>query len=241
VVIGTLIDIQPENQPPSAAVITSPADEEMILIGSDDEDEPLPYATPFSVEWSESSDPDDDPITYSWQLSDNPSFGEPRLEMPSDSDGTANMLETQFGTVSDFLADRGIEIGDSLTLYHRAVTSDGIHEVGGPASTIELTRGYVSVGTETAQDIPGAFVLHNNYPNPFNPTTTFAFDLPAPAHVMLTIHDLVGRQIDIVVSSRLPSGSFAYTWEAGHLPSGVYFYRLQTDSHIAAKKLTLVK
>jgi hypothetical protein len=88
---------------------------------------------------------------------------------------------------------------------------------------------------------PTSFSLEQNYPNPFNPATNIAFTLPAKSFVSLKIFDVIGREIATVVSEELSSGPHAYTWNAGALGSGVYFYRLQAGSFIETKKLILIK
>ncbi len=88
--------------------------------------------------------------------------------------------------------------------------------------------------------IPDRIVLHGNYPNPFNPSTTFAFDLPEPADVRLAVYDALGREVFTVVSQRLNAGRHHYAWDAGNLTSGVYFYRLDTGEFSATRKMVLV-
>jgi photosystem II stability/assembly factor-like uncharacterized protein len=87
-----------------------------------------------------------------------------------------------------------------------------------------------------------SFQLYQNYPNPFNSSTQFNFDLPQPSKVTLKIYDLLGREIVTIISGEtLSKGSYTRQWNAGHCASGVYFYRLQTETFSRTKKLMLLR
>jgi len=95
-------------------------------------------------------------------------------------------------------------------------------------------------------DIPGNELLRNfsleqNYPNPFNPTTTISFILPSKSFVSLKVFDALGRQVASLVNEELPAGRYTQQWDAAGLPSGIYFYRLQTGSYTETKKLVLLR
>lgn len=89
--------------------------------------------------------------------------------------------------------------------------------------------------------IPRGWKLEQNFPNPFNPTTTIQFAVPAPAFVSLKIVDVIGREIATIVSEELSAGIYARTWNAYKYSSGVYFCRLQSGSYAETKKLLLLK
>jgi len=86
-----------------------------------------------------------------------------------------------------------------------------------------------------------SFKLKQNYPNPFNPSTTFLFDLPNRIFVSLNVFDALGRDVSNIVSEDLAAGKHSVRWNAGELPSGVYFYRMQAGSYTETKKLLLLK
>jgi len=96
------------------------------------------------------------------------------------------------------------------------------------------------VGNNPKQ-IPSRFVLEQNYPNPFNPTTTISFSLPSKSFVSLKVFDLIGRDVATIVSEEISAGSYSRQWNATNMPSGVYFYRLQTGSFNETKKLVLLR
>ncbi|MEE9466264.1 MAG: T9SS type A sorting domain-containing protein [Candidatus Neomarinimicrobiota bacterium] len=88
---------------------------------------------------------------------------------------------------------------------------------------------------------PQNFILHHNYPNPFNPSTKLAFDLPTRGHVVLSIYDLRGNQIDQLVNEELNPGKHTITWNARELASGVYFIRLNLEGRLQTSKMILMK
>jgi hypothetical protein len=85
------------------------------------------------------------------------------------------------------------------------------------------------------------FVLDQNYPNPFNPTTIINFHLSSRSTVVLTIFNLLGETVAVLDNETLPAGDYTRQWNAVGIPSGVYFYRLQTNSYTETKKLVLLK
>jgi hypothetical protein len=97
-----------------------------------------------------------------------------------------------------------------------------------------------AVKEETEQ--PRQFSLSQNYPNPFNPNTTISFDIPTRSHVTLKIYDLLGREVAALVTNEImPAGSYTRQWNAEHMSSGIYFYRLQSEANYLVRKLVLVK
>lgn len=89
--------------------------------------------------------------------------------------------------------------------------------------------------------IPDKFGLYNNYPNPFNPITNIRIDIAKNCIVSLKIYDVSGKQIAEMINGRVEAGSYIFNYNAGNLPSGVYFYRLKTENYIETKKMILLK
>jgi len=88
---------------------------------------------------------------------------------------------------------------------------------------------------------PKDYTLSQNYPNPFNPTTTIEFSIPKTVFVTLKIYNILGQEVATLVSEKLINGSYKYTWDAGHLASGVYYYKLEAGGFIKTNKLILMK
>jgi hypothetical protein len=89
--------------------------------------------------------------------------------------------------------------------------------------------------------IPFSFSLGNNYPNPFNPSTKISFTIPQKGNVKLRVFDLLGREITILADGVYEAGKHEVSFDAGNLPSGVYFYNLTTASSSISKKMLLLK
>jgi photosystem II stability/assembly factor-like uncharacterized protein len=96
-------------------------------------------------------------------------------------------------------------------------------------------------GLETQLGSPNVFHLENNYPNPFNSTTTILFGVPAPDHVRLQIFGIAGSIIASLLDETIPAGNYEYHWNATGNASGVYFLRLQTTTTSAIRKLLYLK
>ncbi len=85
------------------------------------------------------------------------------------------------------------------------------------------------------------FELSQNYPNPFNPVTVIGFRLPVSGRITLKVHDVLGREAATLVNEYKPAGKYEVEFNASNLPSGVYFYRIQTGSYNAIRKMILLK
>lgn len=90
-------------------------------------------------------------------------------------------------------------------------------------------------------NLPGSFELYQNYPNPFNPATTIAFNLASLSNVNLQIYDITGRVVEERNLGSLSAGNHEVDFNADGLASGVYLYRLATETTSQTKKMILVK
>ena len=94
---------------------------------------------------------------------------------------------------------------------------------------------------EEQDGIPGEFALRQNYPNPFNPATTIEFSLPEEEHVTLVVYDVLGREVAELFNDRAMPGTYRVEFNASSLPSGVYLYRIQSDSFTETKRMMYLK
>jgi len=92
-----------------------------------------------------------------------------------------------------------------------------------------------------SEQVPVKYSLSQNFPDPFNPSTTIQYTVPTKGLVTLTVYDLLGREVASLVNETQTPGTYAMDWNAGNNPSGVYFYRLQTNTFTATKRMVLVK
>ena len=102
-------------------------------------------------------------------------------------------------------------------------------------------EGPLVISHNESEEYPESIVLHPNYPNPFNPTTSLAFRLDRAGHVSLTVYDMLGRTIETLVDQWLPAGSHTYQWNAQGAASGLYVYRLESDHHTQSRKMMLLR
>lgn len=99
----------------------------------------------------------------------------------------------------------------------------------------------VSVEDDKNQSLPSEFYLGNNYPNPFNPTTTIRFSLPEVSFVTLKVYDVLGREITELINEVKPSGEYEVEFDGTGLSSGTYIYRLTAGKYSAVGKMALMK
>jgi len=127
----------------------------------------------------------------------------------------------------------------------------GMDVKGTPQGASGMNFSLSSVATSVEQDqssalVPSQYALEQNYPNPFNPTTQILFSLPNSERVSLTIYNLIGQKIATLVDGTMAAGSHVVTWNGRdsrgmQLPSGVYFYRLESPGFSAARRMLMLK
>ncbi|MCC7159174.1 MAG: T9SS type A sorting domain-containing protein [Ignavibacteria bacterium] len=88
---------------------------------------------------------------------------------------------------------------------------------------------------------PDKFELNQNYPNPFNPSTLLSYNLKTDANVKLTVFNLVGQSVRILIDGYQTAGEYEVQFDANELPAGVYLYKLQVGDYSSVKRMTLVK
>ncbi len=94
---------------------------------------------------------------------------------------------------------------------------------------------------ETRADIPRAMTLEQNYPNPFNPSTVITYQVTGEQHVRLSVYDVTGREIAVLVDRQQAPGEYQVNWDAGQMSSGVYIYRLEAGGQTLTRNMTFVK
>ncbi len=108
-----------------------------------------------------------------------------------------------------------------------------------------IVRAYVSFnssdGNDTTKLTPLSFSLNQNFPNPFNPTTTIQYQLPVQGFVTLKVYDILGRDVATLVNQPMSDGPHTATFNGSRFSSGVYFYRITTNNFTETKKMLLLK
>jgi hypothetical protein len=89
--------------------------------------------------------------------------------------------------------------------------------------------------------IPATYCLEQNFPNPFNPSTTIRYSLLDAGRVTLTVTDLLGRTVAVLVNEWKAPGSYSAKFSAAGLASGVYFYRVWVGGYVGTRKMLLIR
>lgn len=128
-----------------------------------------------------------------------------------------------------------------------AIGGTTIQSVVGIVATMEeYTPETVTSIEDKAADVPTSFVLHQNYPNPLNPSTVISYELSAASEVELTIYNPLGQKVKTLVNEKQSAGVYQVQWDGKsedgvQLSSGVYIYRIKAGDFMDAKKLALIR
>ena len=122
------------------------------------------------------------------------------------------------------------------------VTNGQADSLGVAINNLEWSNTSQLAATSDSKSI----LLGQNYPNPFNPTTRIAYQLNKPAHVRLSVYDIMGREVNCLVDRYQPAGSYSMEWSSNtasgqKLSSGIYFARISADNETATRKMIMTK
>jgi hypothetical protein len=104
----------------------------------------------------------------------------------------------------------------------------------------------VGIDDLTESPVPDKYRLSQNFPNPFNPDTRMEFQIPEPGHVSLEIYNIIGQKVKTLVSEYKSPGYYQVSWNGTNdynqvVPSGIYFYRLDTGAYSETRKMVMLK
>ena len=166
--------------------------------------------------------------------------------------GTSNGITTgsdfvtlKYNNLGAFQWD--IRYGETLPGFDKAYSlsvdnNKNVYTIGGSLNDIVTVKYSQPTGISlNNSNIPSVFELSQNYPNPFNPTTNIKFKNKLAGIVKLSIFDLAGKEVALLVNERLSPGEYEYTFDGSNLTSGVYFYQLKTEEYIETKRMILAK
>ncbi len=105
---------------------------------------------------------------------------------------------------------------------------------------LSFSNSATAVNTAANQG-PESFKLYNNYPNPFNPSTTINYQLPQSSFVTLKVYNVLGREVATLVNEVKSAGTYSLNFNAAQLPSGVYYCAMQAGSYYKVNKMILLK
>jgi hypothetical protein len=141
---------------------------------------------------------------------------------------------TNSGTINfSYAANSGASRTGTIT-----VTSTGA--LGSPR-TVEVRQAAFTDVRELNDGRPSQFYLFQNFPNPFNPDTKIKFSLPKESMVRLKVFNLIGQELAQLVNQYLPAGTYIADFDGSSLNSGIYIYKLQTESFVQMRKMVLMK
>jgi len=159
------------------------------------------------------------------------------LSNNSGSDTSISIRKSFLDTLASVMGTNG----DSVRSTWRVWSYNGIDSSqSGNLFLITFVRTTVGI-TTISNSVPDKFSLENNYPNPFNPSTNIKFNIANVSLASLKIYDLKGREVAVLVNEKLQPGSYEFKYIADNLPSGVYFYRLETSSQSGSGDFTQTK
>ncbi len=116
-----------------------------------------------------------------------------------------------------------------------------INDVGSVALSFFKEHGIVASAHPSGQSIPASFSLSQNFPNPFNPTTTVEYSVASKEHVAIEVFNTLGQVVSMVVNDVRVPGVYRAEWNASHVSSGLYFYRMRAGRFVDTKKMVVIK
>ncbi len=159
---------------------------------------------------------------------------------PSNNNGSDTVISLRKSFLDTLANSLGVT-GDSVRCSWKVWAYNGVDSIAsGNTFILSLVRTTVGINMLSSV-VPENFSLGNNYPNPFNPQTNITFDLPVNTFADLRVYDSRGSEVKTLLSENLKAGSYEVSFNAGNLPSGVYFYRLNTSAFSDTKRMILVK
>jgi hypothetical protein len=173
-----------------------------------------------SLQWSTATEVNNYGFDVERKSSDDPSASFIKVAFVPGS-GNSNAPKTYSYTDNSSLAS------GNYVYRLKQIDFDGKYEYSG---NVEVTL------TQQKQ-----LVMEQNYPNPFNPTTNIKFSLPEASHVKLTIYNILGETISVLVDQTLEAGSHTVSFNASSLHSGIYIYKIEAGNFSQINKMNLVK
>ncbi|MFQ6674028.1 MAG: T9SS type A sorting domain-containing protein [Fidelibacterota bacterium] len=140
-----------------------------------------------------------------------------------------------------------VDAGELLPLSRLGQHLCCVHRTGSRYSQGRELEGKVVMGVEDQNgSLPVSFTLYANYPNPFNPARTISYELPARSRVIITIYDILGREIRTLVDNLQDPGQKSVIWDGTNDPgeqvsAGVYLYQIQAGDFTQTRKMVLLK
>lgn len=211
-----------------------------------------------AAEWDNiSTDFDGDAVRYLWAIAARPESGTPNFRtgrlalIPANNNGNSGLVTLTQPTIEAIMDAARMAQDETRAFSWTVFVTDGKDTV--QVSTYANATAFTPVfrtlnlkkltptSIDDASGLPREFALEQNYPNPFNPSTQIRYALPKDVSVRLTVYDLLGREVAVLVNEVKPAGLHAVTLDATRYASGIYFYRLEAGNVTFTRKMTLIK
>ncbi len=140
-------------------------------------------------------------------------------------------------TVSRY-ASRTFELKVTVT------DANGVKKIANKTVTVDADKNINLAkenNTTVSNILPKITKLFSNYPNPFNPTTTISYQIPKAGNVQIKVYDVLGKEVALLVNEQKEPGRYTVQFDASNLPSGLYFYRMQSGNFTDVRKMLLMK
>jgi hypothetical protein len=140
----------------------------------------------------------------------------------------------------------GINLEDDYDIFIFAVDENGTRGVPFKLNDSLATDTVITAIDELIAMIPEKLYLKSNYPNPFNPSTTIQFGLPAAGNVRIVIYDMLGREVAEITNMQYAAGNYAVRWDGKNnsneaVSSGMYVYKLISGQNVINRKMLLIR
>jgi hypothetical protein len=195
--------------------------------------DPPSLQLPASVEFS----PDTSVTLNIWEYANDVETADSLLSYTFSS-GNDSLL-TEFNAPTGELTLSAL-IGFSGTVLLYVSASDDSGAVATDSMEVILSP-LTGTGSLSEETIPVEYMLQQNYPNPFNPVTHIRFGIPRSAHVTLTVYNILGQRVAVLLDEERNAGYHVINFDASRLASGVYLYHIQAGNFQTVKKMLLMK
>lgn len=166
------------------------------------------------------------------------------LYTASDPDGDDLIFSMEEGPDGSSISSSGVFIWNvkegqaGLSFVVTIKVTDGEFVV---STTQILNVDPIIVGVEDDKQVPSEYKLSQNYPNPFNPSTTIYFGLPKESHVKLSVYNILGQEVGVLVNKTMGAGYHDVNFDASKLNTGMYIYKIEAEDFVSVKKMLFVK
>ena len=157
----------------------------------------------------------------------------------SNNNGSDTVISLRKSFLDSLATSFGLT-GDSVQCTWRASATNGLDTINSNPNLIKIRRVPVGIN-QISSLVPEKFELYNNYPNPFNPSTTIKFDIAKSQFVKLVVYNMLGEQVSSIVNQNLTPGSYSVDFDASSLSSGMYFYRIESQGFAQTRRMVLIK